>query len=186
MILQKSLYVVTHCEKKDGVQESIHFKILIRDELRSRLARWMKKKERQRERKREQKWQTAWMNPKPMCQLDSNSPTQWATKLLHQWPWCQLENRACPAQIHHRLGHCQREWIHFNAGRYNMFFVFVKAGERRWTEKEKESKKKWRARLDGCSVNGLLLAEGRRERKREMVGMFLKNRKPSKSTWRTW
>lgn len=26
-----------------------------------------------------------------------------------------------------RSRHCQGEWIHFNAARYNMFFVFAKA-----------------------------------------------------------
>lgn len=79
------------------------------------------------------------MSLKPTCQLDSNSPTQRATSPLHQRPRCQLENRASPAQIHHGPGRCQGEWIHFNAGRYNMFFVFVKAGERDGQrEKERE------------------------------------------------
>lgn len=71
----------------------------------------------------ERERQSAWMNPKPTCQVDSNSPTQRATDRLYQRPRCQLENRASPAQIHHGSGRCQGEWIHFNAGRYNMFFV---------------------------------------------------------------
>lgn len=144
----------------------------------------------------EQERQTAWMNPKPTCQLDSNSPTQQATNPLHQQPRCQLENRTRPAQIHHGPGRCQGEWIHFNAGRYNMFFVFVKSRRKRWTERERERREREAREMKGeagwerCGW----IASGLRERDREEKegvkegngGYVLKNRKPSESTWCTW
>lgn len=105
------------------------------------------------------------MNPKPTCQLDSNSLTQRATNPLHQ---CQLENRASPAQIHHGPGRCQGEWIHFNTGRYNMSFVFVKAeerdgqGEREREEEEVKGKAGWER--CGRIASGLRKGEGGSER----------------------
>lgn len=56
-------------------------------------------------------------------------------------------------------------------------------------EGEKESKKKWKVKLYGSGVDGLIL-DWEKEKKEGVKegngGYVLKNRKPSESTWRTW